>query len=276
MFIGLLAAAGAAVIFGIAAVVQAVAARDHGLFSRLMVLVGLSYVLGWSLHLLAISRLPLYLAQVGIALSLVVTVVIAATVVREPLAARHWAAIAAMAVGLGLLVGAAGPVGHHEFDTNRTLALYVALALTLGLGLVVRRMRGKLSGVLLGALGGISYSGSPVATRSLVDPAWDLNTLAPALTVFLFGLLGFWLYSLALTRSTVAAATAPLVLLETAIPAIVGLTVFGDGVRAGWSAIALVGFVVSVAGALVLCGAESRLEDVKQPHLEPAGGSADP
>ncbi len=274
MGIGLLAALAAAVIFGISAVVQAVAARDHGLFSRLMLLVGLSYVLGWTLHLVAISRLPLYLAQVGIALSLVVTVVIAATVVGEPLAPRHWAAIGAMALGLGLLVGAAGPVGHHLFDTNRTLALYTALTITFGLGLLARRMRGELSGVLLGALGGIAYSGSPIATRSLVDPAWDLTTLAPAVTILLFGLLGFWLYSLALSRSSVTAATAPLVLLETAIPAIVGLSVFGDGVRAGWTAVALVGFVVSVAGALVLCGAESRLEHVERRHLEPTGGTS--
>lgn len=278
MGIGLLAALGAAVIFGISAVVQAIAARDHGLFSRLMMLVGLTYVIGWTLHLVAISRLPLYLAQVGIALSLVVTVVIAAKVVHEPLAPRHWIAITGMVIGLAMLVGAAGPVGHHLFDTNRTLALYVALAVTAALGLVARRLSGELSGVLLGALGGIAYSGSPIATRSLVDPAWDLTTLAPALTIFLFGLLGFWLYSLALTRCSVTAATAPLVLLETVIPALVGLTVFGDGVRSGWSVVALIGFVVSVTGALVLCGAESRLEhagNIGHPHPAATGASVE-
>ncbi|MCW2826794.1 MAG: hypothetical protein JWQ67_410 [Marmoricola sp.] len=267
MVIGLGAALLAAVLFGVAAVAQAVAARRHGLVSWLMVLVAVIYLLGWGLHLVAIAYVPLYVAQVGIAASIVVTALIAAQVVGEPLASRHWWAIAAMVVGLALLVGAAGPVGEHDFTAERTLALYAGVALTLLLGLAAAHLRSERGGVLLGALGGVAYGGSPIATRALVDPSRDIGTIAPAITIGLFGVLGFWLYSLALQRASVTAATASLVLFETLVPAVVGLAVFGDGVRSGWWPIATVGFVVSILGAVVLSGAEARLEHM---NVQPA------
>ncbi len=268
MVIGLSAALVAAVLFGVAAAVQAVAARRYGLVSWLMGLVGVAYLLGWGLHLVAIARLPLYVAQVGIAVSLVVTALIAATIVGEPLAPRHWVAIGAMVVGLAVLVLSSGGVGQNLFTTNRTLGLYGGFAVTLVLGLAALRVPGARGGVLLGALGGIAYAGSPIATRSLVDPHMDSETIVPAVTIGLFGVLGFWLYSRGLQRASVTAVTAPLVLLETLLPAVVGLVVFGDQVRPGWWAPAVVGFVLSTGGALVLCGAEARLEQLEDPHLE--------
>ncbi len=266
MVIGLGAALLAAVLFGGAAVAQAVVARRQGLVSWPMALVALVYLAGWFLHLVAIAYVPLYVAQVGIAFSLVVTTLIAANVVHEPLATRHWVAVAALVGGLALLVGAAGPLGQRTFDTGRTLALYTVVAALLVLGLLATRNHGARSGVLLGVLGGIAYGGSPIATRSLVHGSWDLKNLAPAFTIGLFGLLGFWLYSLALRRTSVTAATAPLVLLETLVPAAAGVALFGDGVREGWWPVALLAFTMSTVGALVLCGAETRLEHIEERH----------
>lgn len=269
MVIGLGAALLAALLFGAAAVAQAIAARQHGLFSFMMAGVGLVYVVGWLLHLVAIAHLPLYVAQVGIAVSLVVTALLAATLVGEPLEPRHWLAIVAVVGGLAMLVVAAGDVGDHEFDTSRTLALYVGFAVTLALGLLAREWHGTHGGVLLAVLAGISYGGSPVATRSLVDPTWNPETVLPALTIGLYGLLGFWLYSVALARTSVTAATAPLVLLETVVPAVVGLTLFGDQVRDGWWPFAVAGFALSILGSLVLSGADALLEQVAQPDPGP-------
>jgi drug/metabolite transporter (DMT)-like permease len=272
MVIGLGAALLAAVVFGVAAVIQAVAARRHGLVSLLMVGVALTYMVGWGLHLVAIAYVPLYVAQVGIAASIVVTALIAARVVHEPLATRHWVAVVAMVCGLALLVGAAGHVGDHRFTDDRTLALYVGFVLTLLLGVAAMQLRGERSGVLLGVLAGVAYGGSPIATRSLVDPAWNRETIAPAITIALFGVLGFWLYSVALQRASVTAATAPLVLLETLVPAVVGIAVFGDGVRAGWWPVALLGFALSTGAALVLCGTHAALQQDQEQSQTPVGG----
>jgi hypothetical protein len=65
----------------------------------------------------------------------------------------------------------------------------------------------------------------------------------------------------------VTAATAPLVLFETVVPAVVGVTVFGDSLRSGWWAVGVLGFVVATLGALELSGAEARLEDLEVDHL---------
>jgi drug/metabolite transporter (DMT)-like permease len=256
------------VLFGVAGVVQAIAARSHGLFSWMMVGVGVIYLVGWGLHLVAIDYVPLYVAQVGIALSLVVTAILASTVVGEPLAFRHWAAIATMVVGLVLVVLAAGPVGNSHFETERTLLLYAGSAVTLVLGLIASRFDGPGSGVVLGFLAGIAYGGSPISTRALVHPHLNAETIFPALTVVSYGLLGFWLCSIALRRAAVTAVNAPLILLETLVPAIVGIAVFDDQVRAGWWPVAVGGFALSTAGALVLCGAEARLEQLETPRLE--------
>ncbi|MCW2761821.1 MAG: hypothetical protein JWR85_2022 [Marmoricola sp.] len=272
MVIGLGAALLGAVLFGVGAVVQAVAARRGSLISRLMALVALVYVIGWVLHLVSIALVPLYVAQVGISASLAVTAVMAAVLVREPLGTRHRVAVGVIVGGLVLLAVAAGPVGDHDFDAASTVALYVALALTLLLGLMALRVPGQRGGVLLGCLGGIAYAGSPVATRALVDPTWDWMTVAPALSVGLFGLLGFWLYSVALRRASVVAVSAPLVLLQTVGPAVVGVLMFGDGFRAGWWPLAVIGFVASTAGAVALADAGARLDDLAEPAAEPVTG----
>jgi uncharacterized membrane protein len=59
-------------------------------------------------------------------------------------------------------------------------------------------------------------------------------------------------YSTALQRGSVTVATAPLVVAETVAPALVGLLLLGDQPRPGWGTVAVVGFVLAVAGALSL------------------------
>jgi hypothetical protein len=65
-------------------------------------------------------------------------------------------------------------------------------------------------------------------------------------------------------RGAVTAATAPVVLLSTVIPAVVGLATFGDEVRSGWQLVAVVAFAVSIAAGSVLCSAEARLEHLDE------------
>ena len=263
MVIGLSAALLAAVLFGVGAVMQAVAARRGRLISPMMALVALVYVLGWALHLVSIAMVPLYVAQVGISASLAVTAFAAARFVGEPLAPRHQVAIGVLVGGLALLAVSAGPVGNHRFEAREVVVLYAALAVLLVLGLTAQRVSGQRGGVLLGCLGGIAYAGSPVATRSLVDPSWDWLTIAPVLSIGLYGLLGFWLYSIALRRASVISASAPLVLLQTVLPALVGVFAFEDAFRDGWVPGAVLGFVVSTAAALALSDAEARLEQIE-------------
>lgn len=258
--VGLAAALLAAVLFGAIAVVQAAVIRKHGLFSPMMGTVLAGYLVGWGLHLIAIDRLPLYLAQVGVGASLVVTAMVAAFVMGEPLRTEHWVAVAGMVAGLGVLAIAAGSVGESHFTSRTTVVLYVLLGVNALLGALAYRWQGSASGVLLGILAGTAYGGSPVATRVLTDRHWDLATAVPAASIGLYGALGFVLYSEAMKRTSVTAATAPLVFLQTVIPAVVGVITFSDGVRSGWWPLAAIAFAISLLSSVVLSGAETRLE----------------
>jgi drug/metabolite transporter (DMT)-like permease len=264
MLIGLLAALGAAVLFGISAVLQAVAVRRYGLMSAWIVLVTAGYLLGWVLHLVAIALLPLYLAQMAVAGSLAVTAVTASLKVHEPLEPRHWRAIGGMAVGFGLLVVVAGDVGTDRHQPHLALVLYATVAVLVVVGLAAFRHEGSRAGILLGLLAGISYSGAPVATRALRHPGVDVHTAVHGLPIVLFGVIGFLLQSLALERVSVTAATAPMVLLETFVPAVLGVVLFGDGVHHGLWPVAALGFAIATAGALVLSGAEARLDHLQE------------
>ena len=74
-------------------------------------------------------------------------------------------------------------------------------------------------------------------------------------------------YSTALQRGSVTQATASLVIMETVAPALVGRLLLGDHPRPGWGWVAVVGFVLAVAGAITL----SRHGDLAEEVL-PAGG----
>lgn len=263
MLLGLSAALGAAVLFGVVAVFQAAVMRRHGLLSaRMLVVIGI-YLAGFVLHVVSIAQLPLYLAQVGVGSSLIVTALVASSVMAEPLEVTQWVAVGAMAAGLGLLAVAAGPVGSSDFSATGTAVLYAWLLVNAVLGWLAWRSRGEPGVVALGVLAGAAYGGSPIATRALVDFSWEPHSVLPALSIGLFGLLGFVLYSAAMKRGAITAATAPVVLQSTVLPAVVGLVGFGDEVRSGWWPAAVLAFVVSVVAGAVLCGAEARLE-----HLE--------
>ena len=261
----------AAVLFGAIATIQASVIRRHGLVSKPMLGVLFAYLVGWVLHLVAIAELPLYLAQVGVGASLVVTALIASFVMGEPLRREHWIAVGAMVVGLGVLATAAGDIGKSSFTDRTTIALYTVLAVTSLLGYAAYRSTHRYSGVLIATLAGVAYGLTPIATRALVDFSYAPDTLATAISIGLFGSLGFLLYSVALNRTSVTAATSPQILLQTAIPAVVGITLFHDQVRDGWWPVAAGAFVLSVGASVVLCGAEARLDLVNDLEVEVDG-----
>lgn len=263
MLLGLGAALGAAVVFGVAAILQAIGARRvaaaPGLDPRMLLrllrepafagAVALN-VLGFVLHLVALRTLPLYLAQAGIAASLVVTAALAVRLFGDRLSRTEWAAVVAVAVGLVVLTMAAGPAGHREVGTAFTVGLFVAVALLVVAGLVAARSQHPVVPAVLGLLAGLGFGTDSVAVRVLpgLSPA-ELVT-APATYVFLASaLLAFLLYSVALQRGAVTTATAPMIVAQTAAPAVVGVLLLGDGVRPGYLPAAVVGLLLTTAGA---------------------------
>jgi len=258
---GLAAGLAAAALFGVGAVAQAHAVRRqerraHGLraFVRASVRdpwtlgVVAAYLAGFVLHVVAIWGLPLYLAQATVAVSLPVTAV-CSIALGERLRPVHWLAVGLVSVGLVLLSVGSGDPGPTVSSAWFAVAMWVGVVLLVA----AARMGVHWHGAVIAALAGLGYTGSAVAVRGA--EAADATGIAAALTVGIYGLLGFWLYSVALDRTPVSSASAPLIVVQTFLPSLIGVALLGDGVREGWWPGIVAGLVLSTAGAVVLGGA---------------------
>lgn len=273
--LGVAGGLGAALVFGLAAVAQARAVRRapspgaslggfvaHGLRDATMWGVGLAYLGGFGLHTLAIRHLPLYLAQTLIAMSLPVTAV-AVRLLGEHLSRTGWLAVAAVSTGTVLVGASSGSTGEEGPHPALTLSAVAAVAVVVAGTLARRRLRP----VLLATVAGTGYAGVALAVRGAAPSGVPGLVCLAALPVC--GVLTFWLYSLAMERGAVATATAALVAVQTLVPAVVGVSVLGDGVRSGWLPALVAGLVLAGAGAATL---ERR--DAERPADET--GTAEP
>jgi drug/metabolite transporter (DMT)-like permease len=274
MLLGFCAALAAAVLFGSASIVQATAVRriprSAGLSTRLvgellgqpLFLIAMAMnLVGFSLHLVALRSIPLFLAQAGIAASLAVTALLAVRVHDDRLERADWAAVAGTCVGLALLAASSGSVGDETASDAFLIGLFAALAVLATGGFLASRMQGPVSTELLGLLAGFGFAGVSVSARVLPGLAPATVVAAPSAYALAFsGALAFLLYSVALQRGSVTGATAPMIVSQTVTPAAVGVLLLHDGIRPGWIPIAAIGFVVTGLGALQLARFEQTVE----------------
>jgi drug/metabolite transporter (DMT)-like permease len=274
MLLGLGAALTAAALFGSGSIVQAMAVRriprSRGLSAALvgqllrqplfLAAMALNLV-GFSMHLIALRSIPLFLAQAGIAASLAVTALLAVRIFGDRLGFSDWAAVAGTCLGLALLAASSGSVGDEKASTTFVIGLFTALAALAAGGLVASRLQGAMSTELLGLLAGFGFAGVSISARIL--PGLAPATVAeapPAYALVLSGALAFLLYSVALQRGSVTGATAPMIVSQTVTPAAVGVLLLHDGIRSGWIPIAVLGFVITGLGALRLARFEQTVE----------------
>ncbi|WP_433167571.1 hypothetical protein [Kribbella sp. CA-247076] len=270
MVAGLLGAFAAAVCYGVASILQAVAAhRTHaadGLDPRLLIRLFTSwpYLLGigldgfaFLLSIAALRSLPLFVVQSIVASFLAVTAVLGAIFLRMPLRRPDWIALLVVIAGL-VLVGLSAAEDRTVSVSNaeRWGVLVAAVALG-GLAVPLGRIKGARGAAVLGTIAGLAFGAVAVAARMLPGPV-GVDTLGTLLTdpstyaLVLAAGVALLTYSTALQRGTVTQATAPLVIGETVAPALVGLLLLGDRPRPGWGWVAALGFVLAVAGALSL------------------------
>lgn len=263
---GLAAGLLSAVVFGVAAVAQAHGVRRSGASpDRLLGFVLrsvrdpwtwavlLAYLAGFLLHAVAIWLLPLYLAQATIAMSLPVTAFTSRRL-AEHLDGAQWTSIGLVSAGLLLLALGSGSAGSVVTDSTFVFALWagvllLAAASTLG---------GRLGGAGLGTLAGLGYAGSAIAVRGVGTPVETTVVLA-ALAVPSLSLVAFWLYSRGMHADAISATTAPMIVGQTFVPALIGVALLGDGVRDGWWWSIVLGLLLSTLGAVRLTRAQSEV-----------------
>jgi drug/metabolite transporter (DMT)-like permease len=266
MIWSLLGALAASACFGVATVLQAIAARKalagQGVDPRLLIrLAGqLPYVVGTLLDLVgfvaelaALRSLPLFVVQAIIAANLAVTAVVAARVMKIRLCVREWTAVVVVCAGLLLLGLSAGHESATEVSARFRWALLAGVVVLFAGGTAAGRLRGKLRAMVLGLAAGLGFGVVAIAARALTSLSpLDLLRDPAVYAIGLGGVTALLFYATALQRGSVTTTTAAVVVAETVVPAAVGIWLLGDQTRHGYVPVAFVGFVLAVTGALAL------------------------
>lgn len=261
MGLGLLLAFCASVCMGAATVLQAMGARmgpggPVRAMCRWPFIAGVAVdTLGFLAELVALRSVPLFLVEAAVASSLAVTAIVASRVLHIRLRRAEWGAVAAVCLGLALLVVAAGREGSGDGDATLRWAVLggsVGLALVgwaVGARAPIRRNRAA----VLGGLAGLSFGLVAVAARLLPEFTVPGILAEPAVyAVILSGIAGYLMLIEAVQAGSVTAATGAMVIGETVWPAMFGVIWLGDDTRHGLAPVAVAGFAVSIAGALAL------------------------
>lgn len=290
----------AALCYGIAAVMQAMAVQaasrrtatahksrlgtvDPGLVVRMLhqwpfiASLGLDLI-GFCAQLVALRQLPLFAAQAIIAGNLAVTAVFAAWLMHLELAWREWLAVGGVILGVGLLGASAGPHAATGVSPQFKLALIVAVAGIAAAGIAASRLPQPARTPVLGAVAGLGYGVLAVAARVL--PGFSPHQLIrdpAAYALAAAGIVSFMLYATALEGGSVTVATAAVVLAETTPPAVVGVMFLGDQTRPGLGGVAVLGFSLAIVCAVALArfgetdeqGLTATQRRVRQAESEP-------
>jgi drug/metabolite transporter (DMT)-like permease len=173
-------------------------------------------------------------------------------VLRARLRRHEWLAVVAVGGGLVLIVVSArtGPPLATSAAVGWALLLAVA-GLVAAAYVTGPRVRGA---ALSGLLAGLTFGCAATAARMLGSARGLAEVVASpaAYALVLAGVAGTLLYAGALQRGSVTTASATTVAGQTIAPAVAGWLLLGDSVRPGFTAIAVLGFVLTVAGAFGL------------------------
>lgn len=267
MILGLTTAMLTACCYGSASILQAVAVRTlaapvgHSVHQQRM-RIGAWYAtglvldaIGFLASLAALQRLPLFVVQAAVAASVGVTALLASAFLASRLTRAQTAALFAVGAGLVALgFGArAGPsVGVPLLGEWLLLCGVGPLGLLTLRGVTHRE--DSWAFVSLSLTAGLGFAGVGISARVLVLPdVWWHIAGEPVLWALLtYGALAAVCYGFALSCGSVTVATALTLVVETVVPAVVGVLVLGDRVRAGLGPVVLGGFMLVLGGCLVL------------------------
>jgi hypothetical protein len=259
----------AAIAFGTGSVLQKVGAppADAVGVRRLArhVVTSPTYLLGTSLDVfgfvltaVAARQLALFAVEGILSTGVGFTAVLASLVLHEYLRVPAKLAVMAMVIGLALLAVSAAP------ETGTTLGLPLAvigfsavtllvLALTLD-----RVVRSRTSSSALAVIAGVSF-GAWASIPRLTHDGPEANAVGA-----LFVVIGLTAYAAGLRRGTAVSMMAITVAAESLLPALCGLAV-GDTARPGTEVLAVAGFVLAVASAVLIAVVDRERPEAADP-----------
>lgn len=264
LVVAYLAAIGCSLCNGISTVQQKIGAdhaRDvHKLDLAILwrLLKNFQYALGTSLEiiayvlsLVALRILPLFLVQSLIAASIVVTAIGERLFLHRKLGSRTYVALGIVLAGLiSLAISAVPGRAMVSNQTDRILVEILPIPLVL-IGLFFISMRNSASAIMLAVLGGLSFGNTSTIGRILVypHPLWKLveNPLLGSLIIS--AILGQYFFTVSLQRISATKSNAAMVAMQTLGPAVCGLLLFDDKIRAGFQTVVVLGIVLVIVGS---------------------------
>ena len=130
--------------------------------------------------------------------------------------------------------------------------LWIALPAIIIIGAV--SIRSEAPSPMLGALGGLSFGFSALATRAIidVDGIRDLVTHPLVWVTLSFAACGVVLFTRGVEHGQVGSVTAAMWAAEIVPASVIGFFMLGDSVRPGWQIPAMVGLLLTLAATLSL------------------------
>jgi hypothetical protein len=255
------------------------------LASRLWLFGSFAGLVGWGLHVGALSQAPLSLVQAFSAGGLALAVPLGAWVTHTRLERRERAAIVAMGGALALLGIGAGGAGLAIVPAI-TLAAFLAVCLVVSAGLSALRA-GPRRPHLLGIAAGVLYGSADVATKAATTAAHAgglaHGLLSPwALAIALASAGGFFCLQRGLQLGSVLAVIALMTAVTNVVAILGGLLVFSEPLGATVATGTLHAFALLLVGAAAWrlsfaqarLGAEAEAEgeeaDVRRPMMQPS------
>lgn len=284
--IGVIAAAMAAVAYGVSTVLRALGARrvavemreksDHrgsgsdaidpaatSVTSTMSTIADPAFILGTLMVIvgfgggaLAARFLPLFLAQSIVAANLVVTALLGTLLLNITLHTRDWVAIWLVVLSLFLLGVSSSQHAQDSVERPFHWGLLGATILVCAIALIGVYTLGKYAAIVGGAAAGLLFGIIAIAVRVLdgMSP-FNLVTILSdpaAWSIAVAGAVGFYVQTVALQVGAVNGVTALLVVCETAGPSLIGVLFLDDAARPGLAWLAFVGFIGAVVGAVLV------------------------
>jgi drug/metabolite transporter (DMT)-like permease len=267
-----MAAIGCSLCNGVSTVTQKIGA-DHertvhsfDLTGFLKLLKNVPYVLGiflalvgYGLSLIALRVLPLFLVQSVIAASVMVTAFGEQIFLHKRINRRTYLALTIIIIGLTLL-SISAVSGHATVGTGTTRLLIEILPVPVAvIGLLFVYAQGRVSALVLAALGGLAFGNTSTIGRifTCTGPLWKLVENPLSYSLITSAVLGQYLFTVALQRSTATKSNAVMIALQTFGPAICGLLFFDDRIRSGFQVLVLAGSVLVIMGSAATAVDES-------------------
>ncbi len=289
-----LVAVGAAVSFALAAVFQQEAARsadpEASLSPRLLLillhrrkwLAGVGLLLcGYGLQALALSAGPVAVVQPIVATELAFAIPIGIWRRRRRAGRREWAGIAAVLLGVSVLLWVASPVkGTSQPSQLDWLLCLVPVGVAVAaLVAASGRVRGPNRAVLLGSAAGLAFALLAVLTKAVTHNL-GVDVASTFTNWEVYFLVGLGITALVISQSAyqagpLALSMPAIAIVEPTVAVLIGDTVFHEQARLGGAALAveLLAAAIAALGLLALATSPTVLSIYDQATGKPTGSS---